>query len=221
MYKPASFTTPRLLFEAMTPSDLEAMHEIRNKTEVMRWSMRKLPDQNLEETRSWLTKYLSGEDQPPRMCYVIREVSPDGTAGPVIGNMGVRMEPAPSQRDDPNLKTLNSPEEGAEHHSSSTKDRWELGYIFHPSVWGRGYATEAVQHLSQQFFGEVQAQMAEAYGAAAVENVDEGLWAITNHDNAASKRVLVKTGFRGPVEEFIEGDGTRCNVFRKDGISQN
>ncbi|RAK78523.1 GNAT family N-acetyltransferase [Aspergillus fijiensis CBS 313.89] len=234
MYPPPTFTTPRLLFEAMTPDDLEAMYQIRNKTEVMRWSLRKLPDQNLEETRTWLTKYISGENHPPRTCYVVRELLPtppqtstpipngSGTpaaaaaAGPVIGNMGVRMEPAPTQRDDSGLTSSSSSSSGgaADQHPPR-KDRWELGYIFHPDVWGRGYATEAVQHLSQKFFGELQARMTEAYGAEATGNVEAGLWAITNHDNAASQRVLRKTGFVGPVEEFVEGDGTRCDVFVK------
>ncbi|OJK04621.1 hypothetical protein ASPACDRAFT_38184 [Aspergillus aculeatus ATCC 16872] len=231
MYPPSTFTTPRLLFEAMTPDDLEAMYQIRNKPEVMRWSLRKLPDQNLEETRTWLTKFISGENHPPRTCYVIRELlptpkssTPDGTgaatpavaAGPVIGNMGVRMEPAPTQRDDPGLTSSSSQQQQQQQQQHSpSKDRWELGYIFHPDVWGKGYATEAVQHLSQKFFGELQAQMTEAYGAEATRNVEGGLWAITNHDNAASQRVLVKTGFAGPVEEFVEGDGTRCDVFVK------
>ncbi|RAH76199.1 acyl-CoA N-acyltransferase [Aspergillus japonicus CBS 114.51] len=226
MYPPPTFTSPRLLFEAMTPDDLDAMHQIRNKPEVMQWSLRKLPDQNLEETRTWLTKFISGENNhPPRTCYVVRELLPASTtspeetpaAGPVIGNMGVRMEPAPTQRDDPGLTSSSSQQQQQQQQQqhSPSKDRWELGYIFHPDVWGRGYATEAVQHLSQKFFGELQAQMTEAFGAEATEHVEEGLWAITNHDNAASQRVLVKTGFAGPVEEFVEGDGTRCVVFVK------
>ncbi|RAL16999.1 GNAT family N-acetyltransferase [Aspergillus homomorphus CBS 101889] len=220
MYKAPAFTTPRLLFEPMTLSDLDDMHEIRNKPEVMKWSMRKTPDQSLAETKTWLTNFVSGESQPPRLCYVIRELSSSGTKGRVIGNMGVRMEPAPAGREDPGLVASSEAAPAAVAGGivlTPGKDRWELGYIFHPEVWGRGYASEAVQHLSARFFEYLRDAMVAVYADQAA-NVEPGLFAITNFDNGPSARVLVKNGFVGPVEEFVEGDGTRCVVFVKVGV---
>lgn len=59
--------------------------------------------------------------------------------------------------------------------------RYELGYWLTPSAWGRGYATEA---------GRVVIEMARhALPARRIE--------ATHHlDNAASRRVLAKLGFR-------------------------
>lgn len=62
----------------------------------------------------------------------------------------------------------------------------EVGYAFHPDVWGRGYATELV--------------------AAALSIADDALAlslvkAFASPDNGASRRVLEKSGFR--EERFI------------------
>lgn len=57
----------------------------------------------------------------------------------------------------------------------------ELGYILHPSVWGRGYATEAVGAFVEHFWQTwPDLDFIEA-------RVDEG--------NPASSRVLCKCGF--------------------------
>ncbi|MBS2963733.1 GNAT family N-acetyltransferase [Actinocrinis puniceicyclus] len=56
-----------------------------------------------------------------------------------------------------------------------------IGYGLVPMSWGNGYATEAVHALID--FCRAHADVAS-------------LAADTNHDNAASQRVLVKSGFR-------------------------
>ena len=57
----------------------------------------------------------------------------------------------------------------------------ELGYVFHPDHWGRGYATEAVRGLLDLAFGQ--------WGVRRVT-------ARCNPDNAASWRLLERVGFR-------------------------
>lgn len=57
---------------------------------------------------------------------------------------------------------------------------YEVGYYFHPSVWGRGFASEVV--------------------ASALDEADERLflpevWAMAHPENTASRRVLDKAGF--------------------------
>jgi ribosomal-protein-alanine N-acetyltransferase len=57
----------------------------------------------------------------------------------------------------------------------------ELGYDFHPRVWGRGLATEAAL-----------AVMTAAFGPLGIERVV----AVVKPDNTASQRVLEKAGLR-------------------------
>jgi len=65
----------------------------------------------------------------------------------------------------------------------------ELGYSFHPSAWGRGYATE----LAQACLG---------WADTALELPE--VTAFAHPNNAASRRVLEKAGFRAvrPVPEM-------------------
>lgn len=63
---------------------------------------------------------------------------------------------------------------------------YEVGYYFHPKVWGRGFASELVQR--------------------ALVDADERLklgevWAMVHPSNPASKRVLEKSGF--VVERYL------------------
>lgn len=57
----------------------------------------------------------------------------------------------------------------------------ELGYDFHPSVWGRGLATEAGRAVMQV-----------AFGPLGIERVV----AVVKHDHIASQRVLEKCGLK-------------------------
>jgi len=58
----------------------------------------------------------------------------------------------------------------------------ELGYIFHPSAWGRGYATEALSAFLKVFW-ELR---------PTVTTIEAG----TDYENYASMKVLTKCGFQ-------------------------
>ncbi|TQV77816.1 GNAT family N-acetyltransferase [Denitrobaculum tricleocarpae] len=80
--------------------------------------------------------------------------------------------------------------------------RWgvEVGYAFHPDVWGRGYATELV--------------------TASLKLADEVLalpevWAFAQPDNAGSRRVLEKTGFA--EIRFVPEMGRI--LYRREGVA--
>lgn len=65
-------------------------------------------------------------------------------------------------------------------HSQNSKYHWGLGYNIARPFWGNGYATEAIQALSQYVIGRP-----EVYRVSAVVDVE----------NPASARVLEKCGF--------------------------
>lgn len=66
--------------------------------------------------------------------------------------------------------------------TTDTDDRnGELGYTFHRSYWGNGYATEAVRQLLELGFGQLQL---------------ERIAATCHPDNIGSIRVLEKSGFQ-------------------------
>lgn len=57
----------------------------------------------------------------------------------------------------------------------------ELGYDFHPDVWGRGVATEAARAVMEQAFGPLKI---------------ERVVAVVDPEHRASQRVLEKAGLR-------------------------
>ncbi|KAH8433510.1 GNAT family N-acetyltransferase [Aspergillus melleus] len=164
---PPSFHTARLTFVPMN-ADLHAaaIFETRGCEHVMKYSINHAPDPSVAETHAWASKY-NHFDGPPTSInindnispigYVIQERLPvpassssplnntisdtttttkqaktDVKFGPpqnqdrIIGMTGLGLNTSPL--------TPNSPER-----------RWELGYGFHPSAWGRGIATEVVR----------------------------------------------------------------------------
>lgn len=77
----------------------------------------------------------------------------------------------------------------------------EMGFQFLPQFWGLGYATEAGRAVIAQAF--------DACGAAA-------LFAGHHPENAASRRVLEKLGFRYTHLEHFEGTGLSHASYRLD-----
>jgi len=71
----------------------------------------------------------------------------------------------------------------------------EIGYAFCPEIWGKGFATEAVQGLIKAYWD------AFPHGHPRIKGEDEDyLEGRTHRWNAASEQVLRKNGF-----EFWEG----------------
>ncbi|EAW22183.1 GNAT family N-acetyltransferase [Aspergillus fischeri NRRL 181] len=196
---PPTFRTARLQFDALVDADAAGIHAIRGLEEVMKWSLKKVPDADLATTRKWVEEYLRPEPRVPgNVGYVIREIEPvsgssgavggvDGDGkGRIIASIGLRYGL---------VKELGG-------------KRWELGYIFHPDFWGKGYATEAVRGLMGAWPGIYHRI---TWGEEQQERSGKVV-AITDKGNEPSMRVLRKCGFEA-VEEFLDEAGTPCVAF--------
>lgn len=93
----------------------------------------------------------------------------------------------------------------------------ELGYMLHPSVWGKGYATEAVAAAMQAWWddyagvrtaGEAVTMVGTGTGTATDMAMPTTLtlWADTYPGNTPSHRVLEKCGFE-MVKMMRDEDG--------------
>jgi RimJ/RimL family protein N-acetyltransferase len=79
-------------------------------------------------------------------------------------------------------------------------DRLTLGYVLAPEVWGRGFATEAVNAMVKAAFRLTEAQAVDANVAVA---------------NPASRRVLEKAGF-AHVDRGLRGAPARGAMVETD-----
>lgn len=89
----------------------------------------------------------------------------------------------------------------------------ELGYVFHPSFWGKGYATESVGAFVARFW-ELR---------PAIRTIT----ARTDTENRESMRVLAKCGFREVGREDASvvlpafGEGKRDSVVFEVGAPES
>lgn len=86
---------------------------------------------------------------------------------------------------------------------------WELGYLYRPQYWGKGYATESCSAAIDSLRKELE-EVSTPGGASLVANADLG--------NEESLKVLKKLGFQmvehrklGGPERFLAGQ------WREDG----
>lgn len=86
------------------------------------------------------------------------------------------------------------------------KDRVHLGYALLPEFWGKGYATELVLAGRDYFIG--------------TNLIGGRVFALTNPANAASERVLKKTGFAVVEDKFGEDGSERLWVWPADFVER-
>ena len=79
----------------------------------------------------------------------------------------------------------------------------EIGYAFDPSVWGQGYATEAVEGFIQAYWNTLPK------GFPGLEGEDRDfLMAVTGEDNLGSVTVMKRNGFEYWKEEEVDDELT-------------
>ncbi|CEJ54588.1 hypothetical protein PMG11_00892 [Penicillium brasilianum] len=119
--------TARLRLEPIDLAHLEAFHRIWSDPDTTQWSSRGVC-KTIEETKGRIIGIVHDKTRPGIDNYGVFIRTPpsteDADVSQVIGIVGVH-------KDDPVP---------------------ELGYIFHPSSWGKGYATEAVSTFVQHYF---------------------------------------------------------------------
>ncbi|PKX93644.1 GNAT family N-acetyltransferase [Aspergillus novofumigatus IBT 16806] len=218
---PPPFRTARLQFDPMVDADAAGIHAIRGLEEVMIWSHKKVPDADLATTEKWVEEYLRPEQRvPENVGYVIREIGSgsgsSASSGPVGGGDGdgkgefefefeFEFQLLVLQATGRIIGSIGLRYGLVEEMGGK---RWELGYIFHPDFWGKGYATEAVRGLMGAWPGIYQGI---TWGDVQQERSREVV-AITDKGNEASMRVLSKCGFEA-VEEFLDEAGMPCVAF--------
>ncbi|KAH8696144.1 GNAT domain-containing protein [Talaromyces proteolyticus] len=153
--------SPRLRLVPISDSHLPGFHRIWSNADATRWSSRGLC-KTLEESKQWMSG-IQSDLNPEGLNYAVfirPETHPTQNKekgleeGDMIGVLGV-YRPVPVA---------------------------ELGYTFHPSAWGRGYATEAVRVFIEKFW-ELRPAVRKVVARCDAENV-------------GSVRVLQKSGFR-------------------------
>lgn len=155
-----TLVTERLQLRDFLWSDQDAVHAFASDpavTRFMDWG-----PNDVHDTRAFLTMAVAQTSHRQRTEFEFAAVLPAGSdpsAGPdesdrVIGSVSVRIT-------------------NAQHRQG------ELGYIFHPAYWSRGYATEASRALLQFGFGSLDLHR---------------ITATCRPDNRGSARVLQKTG---------------------------
>ena len=173
--------TDRLLLRALTVSDAEDMYDYAHRADVTR-HLTWDPHPNISYTREYLA-YISAHY---RAGDFFDWAVVDRESDRMIGTCGFTRF----------------------HYEA---DSAEIGYVIHPSYWGRGIATEAVDAVIRFGFQRLELNRIEA-------RFMEG--------NTASRRVMEKNGmsFEGMMRQsmYIKGEYRNvgvCSVLRREYYS--
>jgi RimJ/RimL family protein N-acetyltransferase len=150
--------------------DLQGLHAIRARQEVMHWSIQGRPDKDVEETRHGNFALQIAPKDTQRFNLAITLASTGQIIG--IGGSG----------------------------SFKGEQGWpEVGYMLHPDAWGKGYATEFLDAFLETWWALPRAEAEVTVDKRTVrgdgEVKDEVISATADSPNFASHNVLRKAGF--------------------------
>ncbi|KAJ5421169.1 hypothetical protein N7465_003688 [Penicillium sp. CMV-2018d] len=178
-----SIESDRLLLRPITDADAAALFAIRSRPEVAEMNHPKTPFKSIEETREWMAtkNFTSGPSDiiGRSFNYAIVDKSIPETEERVVGSLSInQVDPFP-----------------------------EIGYAVHPSSWGKGYATEALQLMLKMWWDLARRTIDGEDAPAEVEKA----FALCEKKNHGSCRVLEKCGFK--IVGDFEEEGNNLFVF--------
>ncbi|KAI0382456.1 acyl-CoA N-acyltransferase [Hypomontagnella monticulosa] len=178
--------TERLLIRPLQEDDVEAYYVLRTQPEVMLGSRRGVIDANIDESRTALQTFLSGNES--KSFYFGAFLA---STGEFIGEGGI-------------------------HTTESTFSGWpEIGYKFKKEYWGQGYTTEFSRGILEAWWKLPRQRVKRQVDSRTVEETSEGeaieqVYAKAVVHNAASRRVMEKLGLV-QFSEWVEKDS---HVYR-------
>jgi len=164
--KCTTITTERLRLRPLTLEDADAIFNMRSVREIYKWTVAGQWTSKSQATE-WLTNNLSKIEH---FNFAIELLSPPSDSA-LLSIQAASTSSSTNASAPVMIGSLGCPNPG------------ELGYVFQPSSWGRGYATEAIKGFLKAYY--------DILGAGA-----GNLIARTDVENTGSRRVLEKVGFR-------------------------
>lgn len=168
----AAIQTERLLLRPLSPTDSDSVYAIRSDPRVLYWT----DPETRDKSEKWLKLRLESEKS---ITYTV-SLLPSQSSLPTVN---------PEQSDMHERQIIGLT--GA--HSLP-----EIGYIFHPSFWGHGYATEALGAWIDMYWQRYPE------GHPVLDGEEKGyLKAVTGPGGGGSRAVLRKCGFKCWGEEEV------------------
>jgi RimJ/RimL family protein N-acetyltransferase len=168
--------TGRLILRHFTPDDVDALQAILGHPEVMRFSLS--GPMSREKVIIWLDKRVAASETDLPSQYAVISME----SGKMLGLSG--------------YVPYADPESDAE---------YEIGYRFHPSSWGRGIGSEAVQATLD-------------FGFSSLGFKD--IIAFVEKENVASVRILEKIGMQYIRDMLYHDIPVRKYLIKNSGRNQ-
>lgn len=155
------------------PTDLPGYNALRSEPSVMKWTGQERVDVDIAESEKHLQAFLSPAGETAFNFAMIHPETED-----FVGAIGIRFM----------VGSMGWP---------------EVGYMLRPQYWGSGYATEACRAFLEHWWSlprqeklvSIEIDQSTVSGAQDGDVVQERLTALTDDDNAPSKKILTKLGF--------------------------
>lgn len=191
-------STGRLVLLPFKAEDFTVLRKLRTNPEVMKWTHQGRIDLTEDETRAWMNNYIYDNDEQKRNNYNFvvwrREFAQSGE--PLKGGFSGSETEGLSFIGVLGVISFSNP------HGT------EVGYLFLPESWGKGYATEALN-------GFINAWLKLPLQESTGNSRDQGsLFAVTNKANTGSPKVLSKCGWSTIGEDTETIQGSQVEILK-------